>query len=577
MTSKPSPNSVRKAQHRAHLAARRRRIIIGSAIAVVLLLCALAAKPAYHWLKARRANQFVTEAERFIAEGKLNEAAGKYRAALQMDPLGYRPLAGAARLATRGGRPEAIDLWQQVLRLPQCTVQDRQDYTAVLLQRGMMRPAEKMVEELLRDAPDTRTIALATQFHGKEGNEAKALELARLAVARAPDDDALRFQLADLLARSRVAAERAEARQTLWLLAAKNGPFQKRAVEALARAPELSPEEQQRVIGALEKLPEHNAVSSLLAAELKLKLEPSAADRIYAETSAQWANGEVGDLAELTRWLNLHKQAERVLTLLPVDRAVASEPLLLSRLDALASLGRWPEIDALLRRPDLGFDPAVTESFRARNEMGGGSSLQAELHWDRAITLAGNDPFKLRFVANFAEQSRAVAPALKAYDLLSRFPEHAAFAQRGKQRLVEQSGDTTAARGVAERLATLAPDDVDAQADLVHLNLLLGQDVDPNLEKAKALAAKYPTRLFFRVTAALGFLRNHDAAGALAQFKAPVPIEWERTPPGWRAIYAAVLAANDRENEAREMMKKVPLDRLNKEERELVSPLAPAP
>ncbi|HEX8281304.1 MAG TPA: hypothetical protein VF551_07995, partial [Chthoniobacterales bacterium] len=197
-----------------------------------------------------------------------------------------------------------------------------------------------------------------------------------------------------------------------------------------------------------------------------------------------------------------------------------------------------------LARPDLSLDPTVAESFRARNSIGQGATLDADLHWERALGLASGDPFKLRFVANFAEQSRATPFALKAFEQLARFPEHAAFAQRGRQRLLEQTGDASAARGVAERLAVLAPDDVNAQAQLVHLNLLLGVDVPANVEKAKALAAKYPTRLSFRVTAALGHLRQHDATGALAQFNGP-PIEWEKTPPPWRAVYAAALAANE--------------------------------
>ena len=306
-------------------------------------------------------------------------------------------------------------------------------------------------------------------------------------------------------------------------------------------------------------------------------MQPAAAEQIYNEAVAHWANGEAADVAELARWLNLHKQSERVLTLLPVERALAADGLLLSRLDALANLERWPEIDALLKRPDLGLDPVVTESFRARNAIGQGAVLDAELHWDRALTLAGGEPFKLRFVANFAEQSRATPAALKAYDQLSRFPEHAAFAQRGRQRLIEQTGDAGAARNVAERLSAITPEDVNAQGQLTHLNLLLGIDVGANLEKAKALAAKYPTRLSFRVTSALGFLRQHDAASALAQFQGPVPIEWSRTPPGWRAVYAAALAANDQEEAARGIIATIPLDRLNKEERELIAPIKPAP
>ncbi len=549
--------------------AQRRRIVFWSAILLLFLLGLVFGKPSYHWLKARRANQLATEAEALVHDGKLNDAASKYRAALQLDPLGYRPLAGAARLATRGSRPEAIDLWQEVMRLPECTAADRQEYVGLLLQRGSVRTAEKILQELLRTSPDARTLNLATQFYSKDGDETKALEFARLAVTRAPNDDAPRFQLAELLAKSTEARQRDEAKSTLWSLADKPGRWQKSAIEALARAPELSPNEQKKVLATLEALPDRDVVTDLLGAELRLKLQPENAEQIYRDAIAKWSVGAVANVAELARWLNLHKQSARVLELVPEERAVASEPLLLSRLDALANLERWPEIDALLERPDLALDPAVVESFRARNAMGRASPFDADLHWDRAITLAGNDPFKLKFVASFAEQSHSGMAAAKAYDQLGRFPEYAAAAQRGKQRLLEENGDAGAARNVAERLSTLAPDDVNAQAQLIYLNLLLSVDLEGNLAKAKTLVAKYPTRLSFRVMAALGFLRAQDNAAALAQFKGP-PIEWSRTPPIWRAVYAATLAANEQRDAAREIVEKIPLEKLNKEERELI-------
>jgi len=193
------------------------------------------------------------------------------------------------------------------------------------------------------------------------------------------------------------------------------------------------------------------------------------------------------------------------------------------------------------------------------------------LRWDRALGLAGGEPAKLRYLAAFAEGSQATGPALKSYEQLARFPEHAAFAHRGRQRLIEQTGDAVAARAAAERLAVVAPEDVNAQAQLIHLDLLLGTEVETNLGKAKALMARYPTRLSFRVTTALGYLRQHDAAAALAQFQGPVPIEWPRTPPSWRAVYAAALAGNEETEAAREILATIPLERLNKEERALVA------
>jgi hypothetical protein len=192
------------------------------------------------------------------------------------------------------------------------------------------------------------------------------------------------------------------------------------------------------------------------------------------------------------------------------------------------------------------------------------------MHWNHAISLAGNDPFKLRFVATFAEQSDAAAAALKAYGQLARFPEHARVAYRGTERVSEKTGDASTQRLAAEKIAASAPEDPNAADQLAYLNLLLVHDVDANLGTAKRLTEKYPSRLSYRVTAALGYLRQHDAGSALAQFNAPAPIDWKRTLPAWRAVYAATLLANDRNDEAREMIATIPLDRLSPQERALI-------
>jgi hypothetical protein len=277
----------------------------------------------------------------------------------------------------------------------------------------------------------------------------------------------------------------------------------------------------------------------------------------------------------LARWLNLHQQAERVLSLFSVDRAFQDNQLLLSRLDALATLQRWNDIDGLLTHPDLTLDPSVLESFRARAAQERKSTLDAEMHWSHAIALAANDPYKLRFVANFAEQSHANGVALKAYDQLAKIPQQAVMAYRATQRLSAQGGDALIQQSAAEKIAALAPDDPNAADQLAYLNLLLGGEIDKNFTTAKTLSEKYPNRLSYRVTAALGYLRKRDPGLALAQFKGPdgaPPIDWSKTPPAWRAVYAATLLENEQANAAREMIATIPLDKLSPEERALIQP-----
>ena len=550
--------------------ARKRRgrwwiLLIASVLAVIV-----AGTIAYRWFKGQRAERFAAAGEALVAADKWNDAAVQYRVALQLDPSNYHGLSGAARLASKAERPEALELWQKVLALPQCTIRDREDYAELLIKTNRLNLAEKVIDPLLKDNPDTKALQLAARYSRKIGDNVKASEYLRVASKRTPDDDAPRFQLAEVLAQSTDAADQAEARKILWELAARPIVYKKAAVEALAAAPELTTDERKRLLQELTALTPKTAKDDLLAADMRIQLQPDEAARVYREEVERWRNGQSQELLDLARWLNAHQQPELVLSTFPIERTLEDNQLLLARLDALATLQRWNDIDGVLNRTDVTLDPSVIESFRARTALERNANLDAEVHWNHAISLAASDPYKLRFVANFAEQSRATAAALKAYEQLARFPEHADFAYRGTQRVSQRSGDTAVQRTAMSKISARAPEDPNAADQLAYLNLLLGEDVDQNFAVAKKIAEQYPSRLSYRVTTALGYLRQHDPASAMAQFKGPVSIDWKRTLPAWRAVYAAALLASDRNDEARDIIATIPRDRLNPQERELI-------
>ena len=550
--------------------ARKRRgrwwiLLTASVLAVIV-----AGTIAYRWFKGQRAERFAAAGEALVAANKWNDAAVQYRVALQLDPSNYHGLSGAARLASKAERPEALELWQKVLALPQCTIRDREDYAELLIKTNRLNLAEKVIDPLLKDNPDTKALQLAARYSRKIGDNVKASEYLRVASKRTPDDDAPRFQLAEVLAQSTDAADQAEARKILWELAARPIVYKKAAVEALAAAPELTTDERKRLLQELTALTPKTAKDDLLAADMRIQLQPDEAARVYREEVERWRNGQSQELLDLARWLNAHQQPELVLSTFPIERTLEDNQLLLARLDALATLQRWNDIDGVLNRTDVTLDPSVIESFRARTALERNANLDAEVHWNHAISLAASDPYKLRFVANFAEQSRATAAALKAYEQLARFPEHADFAYRGTQRVSQRSGDTAVQRTAMSKISARAPEDPNAADQLAYLNLLLGEDVDQNFAVAKKLAEQYPNRLSYRVTTALGYLRQHDPASAMAQFKGPVSIDWKRTLPAWRAVYAAALLASDRNDEARDIIATIPRDRLNPQERELI-------
>ncbi len=537
---------------------------------LTLLVLVVATVLGYQWLKVRRADKFATAGDSFLEAKKLNDAAIQYRVALQLDPKSYHALSGAARLASQADRPEAIELWQKVIELRKSTLQDREDYAELLIKNNRLTLAEKMLGSLLKNNPDTRTLRLSARYSAKMGETAKALEFMRIAAKRAPEDDATRFQLAELLAQSTEPAEQAEARKILWDVAGKSNAYKQVAVEALAAAPHLTGDEQKRLVQELSDLTPKTVKDDLLAADLKLQLHPDEATHLYQETLDRWRNGSTEELIQLARWLNIHQQPELVLSSYPVERAFEDNQLLLSRLDAMAILQRWNDIDEILGQSEVTLDPSVIESFHARTAQERNATLDAEVHWSHAISLAASDPYKLRFVANFAEQSRASAIALKAYEQLARFPEQADLAYRGIERVGLKSGDISAQRSAMAKITARTPDDPNAADQLAYLNLLLGENLDQSLASAKKLTQQYPNRLSYRVTTALGYLRQHNAAEALAQFNGPVPIDWKQTQPSWRAVYAAALLGTDRNDEAKEIIATIPRDQLNPRERALI-------
>lgn len=562
-------DSKRARRSRPKTSKRRNWILL--LIAVVVL--AVAAKPTYRWLKSKRADRLATQGEQLVEAKKFEDAAGKYRAALQLDPLGYHPLRGAATLSALMHQNSASDLWEQVLRLPQATDSDRAAYISSLLETGRFSVVEKPLADLLKKDPSTRVLLLASTYSAATGDRDRAVEFARVARQRAPQDPAPETRLAELLAGSQNADERKEARDILWKIASSKNPAAARsAIEGLASAPDLTSAEQQRVIDQLKTLSPFTITDALLVADLQLALQPDTAAAVYDGLTATWAKDE-NALVPLAQWLNLRRQPARVLALFPVETAMKNDDLLLARLDALAAGQNWNEIDAILGRPDLNFPPSSVEAFRARAQQERGSALDAAAHWNKAIALASGDPFRLRFVARFAETSGATEPAMRAYDQLSRLPQHAAFALSGQQRIAAKMRDVASARSAAEKILALHADDPDAIARVAYYDLLVDKDVDANLNRMKELVAKNPTRLEYRVAAALGYLRKHDPGSALSQFKpagAP-PIAWEKTPPSWRAVYAAALLAGDQKEEAATIIRTIPQDQLSAEEIALFS------
>ena len=277
---------------------RRNRWIF---ITCVLVTLVVAGAVTYRFARVRRADRFAAAGDSLRKDNKLNDAAIQYRVALQLDPHNYYALSGAARLASQADRPEAIELWQKVVELPQCSVQDREEYAELLIRSNRLTLAQNIIDPLLKNNPDTRTLELASRYSTKTGERAKAVEFMRIAAERSPEDDGIRLQLAELLAQSTNSTEQAEARKILWELAGKSNSnaYKQVAIEALAGAPQLTADEQARLVQELASLTPKTVKDDLLAADLRLQLHPDDASQLYREVIERWRDAPTEELFNL--------------------------------------------------------------------------------------------------------------------------------------------------------------------------------------------------------------------------------------------------------------------------------------
>jgi Tfp pilus assembly protein PilF len=85
--------------------------------------------------------------------------------------------------------------------------------------------------------------------------------------------------------------------------------------------------------------------------------------------------------------------------------------------------------------------------------------------------------------------------------------------------------------------------------DWAYLNLLLNTHVDEAWNIAQSLVQANPQILAYRTTLALGYLRKNDSAGAAKVYEG-LQIDWTTAPQSAKLIYALVLAANGKKDQA---------------------------
>jgi thioredoxin-like negative regulator of GroEL len=571
---------------------RYRRFEWLTGLAVVALLGAAAARPVSHRIKAWQARRLASEAENLIAKEEWANASRKLQDALriwQNEPEVWR--AEGRLLGRVGQNQEAVRWWQKLGESRTLSRTDRRDYAAAALAAHDLPVAEEQVRQLFAGNPTPADVVLAGTLAGLQNYPARAVDYglgalddstattqdkvaaASLVLSRSPTDSPNYARAYATLVKVARADESADSLHALAILARQPPPTGPSISGSDHRLEGDAANTDRLPLGQIADRLEHHSKARpfhrILALEVRARTNPDQADNLINQAINTYANGDDETLGMLAVWLYTRQKFQAMLKVLPLERVIRNRELFIQRVDALAALGRYSDVQDMLLSEQSVIDPSTQHMFLAVVKAKLGEAVASANEWDRALDEA-DSLHRLLALANYAEKNGALETADAAYArAISKQPGvRPAYAAR--LRLAQELGDTARAHKIAEEIVRLWPDDLATKTREIYLRLLLDSSA-PTARAAEqelgAILAKNPWDKSAQTALALARLRQGRTAAALEAAPQPGPGVPASVP------LAVAWAANGWRDRADEEVRKLATVKLLPEERALLAPL----
>jgi hypothetical protein len=569
---------------RLKLRKRRRIVVLVLLLVLVLITGFFGGLPAMNAIKSWQARRHAQRAFTLINKEQWIDARGEAVAAFQLRPTEPQALRAVARFLSRTHQPDALEFWKQLAGKTPLTRQDVRDEAMIAIIAGDTSRADASVRELIGSHAEPADWLLAAQLSVQKNlrEQAKSSLEKIVADSRTTATEQFRATLLQLALAGDNQTERANALTRLKKLAdAKTATSVDALVvlaqNALSTSTDSSDSARHKagdLAHALENHPLAKAKHKLLALDLRVRVDPTQREALISRAIADWKDTEPADVAVLAEWLNGKNEFQKTLDTIPLEKALQSRDLFLRYLDALGGLGRWNEIKQLLGSERFPLDPMLQAMYLARCSGKLGEKTAAGNNWRRALEAAGGDVQKLITLAQYAEKNENAEIAEAAYNGAATVSPKLRVAHDGRLRLAQASRDTKKLHAVLADMLALWPNDPAIRNDEAYTRLLLlpvasGEEHVDEINAIEQLARKLvqqnPASLPHRTLLALARLKQHRAFAALEVYS-NIQVVPNAVSPSALAVHAAVLAANDRRNDARHEIEQAPLDKLLPEE-----------
>jgi len=563
-----SAEEVRQLRRRQLL---RRLLVVGLPTLLALALVTALAVPR---VKSWRAGQFAERAQALLLEGQLADAYNNASSAMQLRPDLPAARRAYASVLLAAGRGDSLAVWQQMIDDGLATPDDRRQMAEAALALGQPAIAEREAFFLLQEGTDTpEALYIVARVRLAQQRVPDALQALRESLEAGGGDEPTL-----LMARLQMAANTVEsvsmAMDLLRPMGRRDDAAGLEALLVLVTSPALLTAEGRGWIQGLRAHPLCNQEHQLIASSAEIRLDPTSYARVVAETVARYRGGSVDEQAQLARWLNQNREYDTVLEVIAADEAQLRSDLFLIRLDAMAGRGDWAGIASLLRQENLPLQAPVILLYRGRAARETGEDEASASYYRRAVIEAARTPDVMWYVINYLQ--RVGEDRVLEQELL-RLTENPATAREAFTALVpivQKRQDAAELHRLYQQMLQRLPADPVVQNDARYFAALTGQR--PDVQGARELVDRQPQMLAYRITLALTLLKSNQAAEALRVFDG-ITLDPAQIQPYQRAVLAAVLGANRREEEARQLALSVPQDVVTMQELALIAPWQTGP
>ena len=551
---------------------QRRRLLLRRLLTIglpVLAAVGIAIAVAVPKIKDARARQFTEQAERLLAENKMQEAFNNAASAMQMRPGLPDVRRTYAKVLLAAGKAEGMSVLRTMAEDGSASAQDRLDLTDAALRFGDVPLAEREAFQLLQSGErKPEALLRVARVRLAQQRPADAMQALRESLESGGNADA-----SILLARLQFAVNTpesmAEALDLLRPLAKQQDDVGLQALLTLVASPSLQSSEGAGWVEALRNHPKATDEQKLAAASAEIQLDPRRYAEIVKRTVAEYRGGTIEQRAQLARWLNQNREYDGVLDVISAEEAAGRSDLFLIRLDALAGRGYWPEIAELLRGDRIPLQVPVVLLYRGRAARELGKPEESATFYRRAVIEAAPTPDVMWYVINYLQRVGEDEVLEQELERLTDNPTSARQAFQALVPIVQKRQDAEELYQLYDRMLKRLPAEPAVQNDHRYFAALTGRRAD--VSGARELVDEQPRMLAYRITLALTHLKNGQPEAAMKVFDG-ITLDPMQIQPYQRAVLAAVLGANGRGEEARQLARSVPGDIVTTQEFELIKP-----